>query len=92
MENETKDVAVLKAILTSLVRHPEQVEINRSRDDMGILLSVKLAEGDAGRVIGRQGVLIDAIRRVIRSVGRTEDARVNVKLDVPEQPQEKSTD
>ena len=91
MENENKDVAVLKTILTSLVQHPEQVEINRSRDDMGILLTVKLAEGDAGRVIGRQGVLIDAIRRVIRSVGRTEDARVNVKLDVPEQPQEKTT-
>ena len=91
MENDTpKYVAVLKTIITSLVRNPDAVEITRSRDDMGILLSVKLADGDAGRIIGKEGSLIDAIRRVVRSVGRTEEARVNVKLEVPEVHKEKS--
>lgn len=84
MENETKYVPVLETIIKALVRNPDQVEVNKTRDDMGILLSVKLADGDAGRVIGKKGMLIDSIRRVIRSVGRTEEARVNVKLDVPE--------
>ena len=91
MENNTpKYVTVLKAILTGLVRNPDQVEVTRTRDDMGILLAVKLADGDAGRVIGKEGALIDAIRRVVRSVGRTEEARVNVKLEVPELHKEKS--
>ena len=84
MENETKYVPVLETIIKALVRNPDQVEVVKTRDDMGILLSVKLADGDAGRVIGKKGMLIDSIRRVIRSVGRTEEARVNVKLDVPE--------
>lgn len=84
MENETKYVPVLETIIKALVRNPDQVEVSKTRDDMGILLSVKLADGDAGRVIGKKGMLIDSIRRVIRSVGRTEEARVNVKLDVPE--------
>ena len=84
MENETKYVLVLETIIKALVRNPDQVEVVKTRDDMGILLSVKLADGDAGRVIGKKGMLIDSIRRVIRSVGRTEEARVNVKLDVPE--------
>lgn len=84
MENETKYVPVLETIIKALVRNPDQVEVTKTRDDMGILLSVKLADGDAGRVIGKKGMLIDSIRRVIRSVGRTEEARVNVKLDVPE--------
>lgn len=84
MENETKYAPVLETIIKALVRNPDQVEVTKTRDDMGILLSVKLADGDAGRVIGKKGMLIDSIRRVIRSVGRTEEARVNVKLDVPE--------
>jgi len=91
MENDTpKYVSVLKTIITSLVRNPDAVEITRTRDDMGILLAVKLADGDAGRIIGKEGSLIDAIRRVVRSVGRTEEARVNVKLEVPELHKEKS--
>jgi predicted RNA-binding protein YlqC (UPF0109 family) len=51
---------------------------------MGVLLSVKLGEGDAGLVIGRQGKTIQAIRTVMAVVGAKNRARVNVKLEVPE--------
>lgn len=81
-----KDQTVLETILKAVVAQPDAVQVERSRDDMGILLTVSLGDGDAGRVIGKKGELIDAIRRVIRSVGRLENARVNVKLNVPERP------
>ena len=81
---ESQDKAVLETILKAIVSQPEKVLVNRTTDEMGVLLTVKLGEGDAGVVIGKQGQSINAIRSVINIVGRKNQAKVNVKLDVPE--------
>jgi len=81
---ESQDKAVLETILKAIVNQPEKVAVTRTTDEMGVLLTVKLGEGDAGVVIGKQGQNINAIRNVINIVGRKNQAKVNVKLDVPE--------
>jgi hypothetical protein len=75
---------LLEAILKALVSKPEGVKVTKTVDEMGVLLSVKLGEGDAGLVIGRQGRTIQAIRTVMMSVGAKNRARINIKLEVPE--------
>ena len=74
----------LEYLVKSIVDHPDDVKVERKIDEMGVLLTVKLGEGDAGVVIGKQGQSINAIRSVINIVGRKNQAKVNVKLDVPE--------
>lgn len=81
---ESQDKAVLETMLKAIVSQPEKVLVTRATDEMGVLLTVKLGEGDAGVVIGKQGQSINAIRSVINIVGRKNQAKVNVKLDVPE--------
>lgn len=81
---ESQDKAVLETILKAIVSQPEKVSVNRTTDEMGVLLTVKLGKGDAGVVIGKKGQSINAIRSVINIVGRKNQAKVNVKLDVPE--------
>ena len=81
---ESQDKAVLETILKAIVNQPEKVSVTRTTDDMGVLLTVKLGEGDASVVIGKQGQNINAIRSVINIIGRKNKAKVNVKLDVPE--------
>ena len=81
---ELQDKEVLETILKAIVSQPEKVSVTRSTDEMGVLLTVKLGEGDAGVVIGKQVQSINAIRSVINIVGRKNQAKVNVKLDVPE--------
>ncbi len=81
---ESQDKAVLETILQAIVSQPEKVSVTRATDEMGVLLTVKLGEGDAGVVIGKKGQSINAIRSVINIVGRKNQAKVNVKLDVPE--------
>lgn len=81
-----QDQNLLEAILQAIVTYPEQVQVARHVDEMGVLLSVKLGEGDAGIVIGKDGRAIKAIRSIMNLVGRRSKARVSVRLDVPELP------
>lgn len=75
---------LLEAILKAIVSKPDEVKVTKTVDEMGVLLSVKLGEGDAGLVIGRQGKTIQAIRVVMAVIGAKNRARINVKLEVPE--------
>jgi predicted RNA-binding protein YlqC (UPF0109 family) len=81
-----QDQNLLETILKAIVNHPEQVQVTRHVDEMGVLLSAKLGEGDAGVVIGKEGRAIKAIRSVMNLVGRRSKARVSVRLDVPDLP------
>ena len=81
-----QDQNLLETILRAIVNHPEQVEVTRHVDEMGVLLSAKLGEGDAGVVIGKEGRAIKAIRSVMSLVGRRSKARVSVRLDVQDMP------
>jgi uncharacterized protein len=85
---QLQDKEVLETMLQAIVTQPEKVEVSRSVDEMGVLLAVKLGDGDAGMVIGKAGRGIQAIRTVMNAVGRRSQARVNVKLEVPDRPRE----
>lgn len=82
----TQDKELLEEILKAMVTQPEQVEVSRSVDEMGVLLSVKVADEDARVVIGKEGRAIQALRTIMNTVGRRVNARVNIKLLVPELP------
>jgi len=79
-----QDQNLLETILKAIVNHPDEVQVARHVDEMGVLLSVKLGDGDAGIVIGKEGHAIKAIRSVMSLVGRRIRARVSVRLDVPD--------
>lgn len=79
-----EDQKVLEVILKAIVHEPDAVQIERTTDDRGVLLTVKLAEGDAGGVIGKSGETINVIRRIISVVGAVNRSNVSIKLDIPE--------
>lgn len=79
-----QDQSILESILKAIVNRPEDVKVSRSVDELGVLLSVKLGEGDAGVVIGKEGRAIKAIRSVMNLIGYKNRAHVNVRLDVPD--------
>lgn len=82
---------LLETILKEIVTKPEEVKVEKKMDEMGVLLSVKVGDGDAGLVIGREGRTIQAIRAVMAVVGAKNRARINVKLDVPERRPNRSS-
>ena len=70
----------LKTIITNLVDNKESVEITKTETEKSISCEVKLAEGDMGRVIGRQGRLAKSIRTVMKAAASKEHKKVSVEF------------
>ncbi len=78
------DQQFLHDLVTALVDHPDSVKINRTVDEMGVLLTLDVHAEDMGKVIGRSGNTAKAIRTLLRVVGMKHNARVNLKINEPE--------
>ncbi len=79
-----QDQAFLEYIVKGLVDNPDSVEINRTVDEMGVLLSLTVHPDDMGKIIGKAGNTAKSIRTLLRVVGMKTDARVNLKIEEPE--------
>jgi predicted RNA-binding protein YlqC (UPF0109 family) len=81
MEN---DVKFLEFVVKALVEKPEDVKINRTVDEMGVLMTLDVNKDDMGKIIGREGNTAKAIRTLLRVVGMKNNSRVNLKINEPE--------
>lgn len=76
----TIDQQFVEYIVKTLVNNPDKVEVERTIDEKGVLLSLTVNPSDVGRVIGRRGVTAQAIRTLLRALGTKQDARFNLKI------------
>ena len=82
----SEDQAFLDNLVKGLVAHPEDVSVDRTVDEMGVLLTIHVNPQDVGTVIGREGSIAKAIRLLTKVVGMKNKARVNVRIDQPDRP------
>ena len=81
--------ALVKTIALSLVTKPEAVEVTADKDGEGVLrVLIHVAEEDTGRVIGRRGATINAIRQIVR-VSSVKGGD-NVEVDVADSGERKA--
>lgn len=73
----------LDSLLRPLLKNPIELSIKQTEDEQGILLSVTLHKLDMGRVIGKSGDNIKAIRTIMHTRGEKEGKRVSVILQEP---------
>lgn len=81
---EHQDTQFLEYVIKALVDTPDKVKINRTVDEMGVLLTLDVDPADMGKVIGRSGNTAKAIRTLLRVVGMKNNSRVNLKINEPE--------
>ncbi len=79
-----EDKAFLEYVVKSLVDNPSDVKIDRTVDEMGVLITLSVNPADMGKVIGRMGNTAKAIRTLLRVIGMKNNARVNLKINEPE--------
>jgi predicted RNA-binding protein YlqC (UPF0109 family) len=70
--------SVLSHIVKSIVDTPDAVKIESVEDEGKIILEVRVADGDLGRVIGRRGRTAQSIRAVVRAAASRDNAEVDV--------------
>ena len=81
---QADDKAFLEYIVKALVDNPNDVKIDRTVDEMGVLITMTVNSADMGKIIGRQGNTAKAIRTLLRVIGMKNNARVNLKINEPE--------
>lgn len=78
------DKEFLEYVVKALVDNPNDVKIERTVDEMGVLITLTVNPADMGKVIGRMGNTAKAIRTLLRVIGMKNNARVNLKINEPE--------
>ena len=71
---------LVEVIAKALVDHPDEVSVNEKQEGKTIVLELHVAEGDMGKVIGKQGRIAKAIRSVVKAAAAKEDKRVVVDI------------
>ncbi|MFH1457459.1 MAG: KH domain-containing protein [Patescibacteria group bacterium] len=81
---DTQYVDFVEYVVKALVDNPNDVKVEKSVDEMGVLLTLNINPADMGYVIGRKGQNARAVRTLLRLVGAKNNARVNLKIVEPE--------
>jgi predicted RNA-binding protein YlqC (UPF0109 family) len=71
---------LVEIIAKSLVDHPDAVSVQEVEGEQSIILELKVADDDMGKVIGKQGRIAKAIRTVIKAAATKEDKRVMLEI------------
>ena len=71
---------LVEVIAKSLVEHPEEVAVTEKETEKSILVELRVAPSDMGKVIGKQGRIAKAIRFVVKAAASKEDKKVVVEI------------
>ena len=71
---------LLEYLAKALVEKPEQVETKSTSGDAGTLFELKVAPEDIGKVIGRDGRTVNAMRALLMSVAQRKGQRVRLEV------------
>ena len=71
---------LLTYVARNLVEHPEAVSVTETQRDGEVVLELKVAPSDMGKVIGRQGRIAKEIRTLMRSVAQRQGTKVSVEI------------
>jgi len=74
-----KELATL--LLKSLSSTPDNVVVNETVEENRVFLSTQVDAADKGKVIGKDGCIIKAVRTVLTAAATNQDKRVTLKLE-----------
>ena len=78
---EMKDL--LEGMIKAIVDKPDEVEINLTESENTLIYELKVGEGDVGKVIGKKGRYVSALRTVLFAVNAKKGGK-KARLDVVE--------
>ena len=71
---------VLEIIAKALVENPDEVSVTEIEDGDSVTLELRVADGDMGKVIGRQGKIVKQIRILMRAVAQRKGKKISVEI------------
>ena len=71
---------LLTYIARSLVDHPDEVSVTERTEDGETVFEVRVADGDMGKIIGRQGRIVKEIRVLMKAVAQRQGKKASVEV------------
>jgi uncharacterized protein len=77
-------LAFLTYVLESIVEDKDSLKVDSKIDELGILLTVQVGDKDMGKLIGKGGQTVKALRSLLRIIGGNINQRINLKVLEPQ--------
>ena len=71
---------LVEIIAKALVDNPDEVEVNEVEGTQSVIIELKVADEDMGKIIGKQGRIAKAIRTVVKAAATKDNKRVIVEI------------
>jgi len=71
---------LVEVIAKALVDHPDEVAVTQTENEKAIVIELRVAQMDMGKVIGKQGRIAKAIRSVVKAAASKEEKKVTVDI------------
>ena len=71
---------LVEYLVKALVDKPEEVNISQTEGEAVTILEIRVASDDAGKVIGKEGRIANAIRTIVKAAGAKNKKRITVEI------------
>lgn len=78
-----QDQEFVEYVVKAIVGHPDDVKVERTIDERGVLLTLSVNPEDMGKIIGKEGKTAKSLRTLLRVLGAKGNARINLKVEEP---------
>jgi predicted RNA-binding protein YlqC (UPF0109 family) len=72
---------LLKYLLEKLATKPKEINIDKKEEDQNIIFTIRAADEDKGKFIGKGGVNIKALRSILAIIAKRENKRVFLNVE-----------
>ncbi len=83
MTSDIPGLSFLQYVLSSIVEDKDALQIEGKIDELGVLLTVRASDRDMGKLIGKNGQTIKALKTLLRIIGGATEQRINLKIIEP---------
>lgn len=70
----------VRHVLEKICENTGAISVDQIEDERGFLITVRVAEEDMGKIIGKQGQMISSLRTLVKVIGARENERINLKI------------
>ncbi len=80
MADNEKALDFVRYVLEQICEYKNDIDLNQQDDELGTLISIRVNEADMGKIIGKNGQTISALRLLVRGMGAKNNQKINLKV------------
>lgn len=80
MTDGSQALEFVRYILQQTCTHTDEIQLEEIHDDRGTLITIKVHDEDMGKIIGKKGQMIAALRLLVKAIGSRTREKINIKV------------